>query len=143
MIDDVAEANFPVVVVTGASSGIGRETALRYAHRHARLVLASRSDETLQLVAEECRMEGATEVVVQATDIADADQVQRLFDTAIARFGGVDIAIQCAATTAFGRFEDLPVEIFDAVVRTNLLGAANVARCALIHFQSTGTGHLV
>jgi NAD(P)-dependent dehydrogenase (short-subunit alcohol dehydrogenase family) len=143
MSDAAAEVRRPVVVVTGASSGIGRETALRYAHRHARLVLASRSGETLQLVADECRTEGADEVVVQATDIAEADQVQRLFDTAIARFGRVDIAVQCAATTAFGRFENLPVDIFDAVVRTNLLGAANVARCALIHFQAPGTGHLV
>src|ERR1700759_4489360 len=103
MIDDVAEANFPVVVVTGASSGIGRETALRYAGRHGRLVLASRSDAVLQRVADECRAAGADEVIACATDISDAGQVSRLFDTAISRFGRIDIAVQCAATTAFGR----------------------------------------
>ncbi|TPG35654.1 SDR family NAD(P)-dependent oxidoreductase [Mycolicibacterium hodleri] len=131
------------VVVTGASSGIGRDTALRYASRHARLVLASRSRETLQTVANECLAAGAAAVLVQATDIAESDQVQRLFDTATARFGQLDIVIQCAAITAFSRFEDLPVAVFDSIVRTNLLGSANVARCALVHFQGTGTGHLV
>lgn len=132
-----------MVVVTGASSGIGRETALRYAGRHARLALAARSEETLQQVAEDCRAAGAAEVLVHATDIADAAQVQSLFDTAIARFGRVDIVVQCAAITAFGRFEDLPADVFDKVVRTNLFGSANVARCALVHFQARGAGHLV
>ena len=132
-----------VVVVTGASSGIGKETALRYASRHARIVLASRSTESLEPVAEACRAAGATDVMVQATDIADAAQVQSLFDTAVDRFGRVDVATQCAAITAFGRFEDLPVDVFDGIVRTNILGAANVARSALIHFQATGSGHLV
>ncbi len=132
-----------VVVVTGASSGIGRETALRYAAQYARLVLASRSEQALQLVAEECRTAGAAEVIVHATDISDARQVQQLFDTAVARFGHVDIAAQCAAVTAFGRFEDVPVDVFDGIVRTNVLGSANVARSALTHFQARGTGHLV
>lgn len=132
-----------MVVVTGASSGIGRDTALRYAARHARLALAARSEEALQSVAAECRLAGAAEVLVRSTDIADAVAVQNLFDAAIAAFGRIDIAIQCAAITAFGRFEDLPVDVFDGIVRTNLLGAANVARSALNHFRSTGTGHLV
>lgn len=132
-----------VVVVTGASSGIGRETALRYARRRAHLVLASRSDDTLQPVADECRAAGAAGVLVHPTDIADAGQVQKLFDTAVARFGRVDIAVQCAAITAFGRFEDLPVDVFDGIVTTNILGSANVARCALTHFQRSGRGHLV
>lgn len=137
------EPRSQVVMLTGASSGIGKDTALRFAGRQARLVLASRSEESLQLVASECRAAGAAEVIIVATDIADAAAVQNLFDTAVMRFGRIDIAIQCAATTAFGRFEDLPVDVFDGIVRTNLLGAANVARCALIHFQETGTGHLV
>lgn len=142
-MDEMEADASQVVVVTGASSGIGKETALRYAGRHAHLALASRSEESLQRVADECRKTGAAEVIVQATDIADAVQVQQLFDTAVARFGRVDVAAQCAAITAFGRFEDLPVDVFDEVVRTNLLGSANVARSALTHFQANGTGHLV
>jgi NAD(P)-dependent dehydrogenase (short-subunit alcohol dehydrogenase family) len=138
-----ADVTPEVVVVTGASSGIGRETALRYAGGHACLVLAARSEVNLQRVANECRAAGAADVLVHATDIADAEQVQSLFETAVTRFGGVDIVVQCAAITAFGRFEDLPVDVFEKVVRTNLFGAVNVARCALIQFQAQGAGHLV
>ncbi|MCZ8381287.1 SDR family NAD(P)-dependent oxidoreductase [Mycobacterium sp. CPCC 205372] len=132
-----------VVVITGASSGIGRETALHYARRHACLALASRSEDTLREVAEECRANGATAVLVQATDIADAGAVQELFDVTVTQFNRVDIAVQCAAITAFGRFEDVPVDVFDAVIKTNLIGASNVARSALRHFQERGSGHLV
>ena len=132
-----------VVVVTGASSGIGRDTALLFAGRHARLCLGSRSVDALERVAGECRKAGAADVVLQSTDIAEAAQVQKLFDLALARFGRVDIVAQCAALTAFGKFEDLPVDVFDTVVRTNLLGAANVARSALDHFRQRGAGHLV
>jgi len=132
-----------VIVITGASSGIGRETALRYARRRDRLVLASRTEETLREVAEECFAAGARDVVVQPTDIAETDEVQRLFDVAVDAFGRVDVAVQCAAVTAFGKFDDLPSDVFEAIIRTNLIGAANVARCALVHFKTRGDGHLV
>ncbi|GAB7070974.1 SDR family NAD(P)-dependent oxidoreductase [Mycobacterium hodleri] len=132
-----------IVVITGASSGIGRETALRCARRRDRVVLAARSEGMLREVAEECLAAGARDVVVQPTDIGEADEVQRLFDLAVDVFGGVDVAVQCAAVTAFGRFEDLPVDVFERIIRTNLIGAANVARCALVHFQARGDGHLV
>jgi NAD(P)-dependent dehydrogenase (short-subunit alcohol dehydrogenase family) len=133
----------PVVVITGASSGIGRQTALRYSARRARLVLGARSDGALRDVADECRAAGAAEVLVQPTDIGDSEQVQEMFGAAIDRFGHVDVAAQCAAITAFGRFEDLPVEVFDAIITTNLTGAANVARSALTHFRDRGAGQLV
>ena len=132
-----------VVIITGASSGIGKETALGYARRHARLALAARSEETLRRVAQECRTAGADDVFIHVTDIADAVQVDALFDAAVSRFGRIDIAAQCAAITAFGRFEDIPANVFEGIVRTNLLGSANVARSALIHFQEHGAGHLV
>jgi short-subunit dehydrogenase len=131
------------VVVTGASSGIGRETALRYASRGARLTLGARSEDLLQAVAEECRAAGASDVLVHTTDIAESAQVERLFEATTARFGRIDVAVQCAAITSFGRFEDVPVEVFDAIVRTNLLGSANVARSALRHFKEHDAGHLV
>ncbi|MEH3139301.1 MAG: SDR family NAD(P)-dependent oxidoreductase [Mycobacterium kyogaense] len=135
--------NARTVVITGASSGIGRETALRYSARGARLVLAARSERDLEDVAEQCRHAGAANVVVAPTDIGDADQVQRTFDLAVEAFGGIDVAAQCAAITAFGRFEDIPADVFDAIITTNLIGAANVARCALAHFRPRGRGQLV
>ena len=142
-IQSPGDTSSEVVVVTGASSGIGKETALLFAGRHARLSLGSRSEDALERVAGDCRKAGAGDVVIQSTDIAEADQVQELFDVTLARFGRIDIVAQCAALTAFGRFEDLPVDVFDTVVRTNLLGAANVARSALTHFRERGRGHLV
>jgi len=132
-----------VVVITGASSGIGRQTALRYSARRARLVLGARSEDGLGDVADECRAAGAADVIVMPTDIGDSEQVQQMFDVAVEAFGRVDVAAQCAAITAFGRFEDLPVEVFDAIITTNLIGAANVARSALAHFQDRGAGQLV
>ena len=141
--DPLACGTTQVVVVTGASSGIGRETALLFAGRHARLSLGSRSEAALELVADECRRAGAADVVVMSTDIAEAAQVQKLFDATLDRFGHIDVVAQCAALTAFGRFGDLPIEVFDTVVRTNLIGAANVARSSLAHFQVRGRGHLV
>jgi short-subunit dehydrogenase len=137
------EHSVEVVVVTGASSGIGKDTALRYAQRGARLALGARSEQRLQSVADECRAAGASEVLVRVTDISDADQVHGLFDAAVDRFSRIDIAVQCAAITAFGRFEDVPIEVFDTIIRTNLLGSANVARCALAHFRQHDAGHLV
>jgi NAD(P)-dependent dehydrogenase (short-subunit alcohol dehydrogenase family) len=131
------------VVVTGASSGVGRETALAFARRRARLVIASRSRESLEDVAAECLQAGASEVIVHPTDIADAEQVDALFTTAVDRFGGVDVAAQCAATTVFGRFDSVPPSVFEAVVRTNLIGGANVARSAMGVFETAGTGQLI
>ncbi|BBY29038.1 SDR family oxidoreductase [Mycolicibacterium sediminis] len=130
-------------MVTGASSGIGRETALRFARDHARIVLASRSEGPLREVARECRDAGAADVVLQSTDIAESNQVQRLFDMAVDRYGRVDVAVQSAANTAFGRFEDLPADAFEMIIRTNLLGSANVARSALAEFRAKRVGHLV
>lgn len=143
MSSQTADHGPDVVIVTGASSGIGKETAIGYARLGTRLVLAARRDATLRDVAKDCFAAGAADVLVHATDIANADEVQGLFDEALARFGRIDITVQCAGITAFGRFEDVPVEVFDTVVRTNLLGAANVARCALTYFQSRQQGHLV
>jgi short-subunit dehydrogenase len=137
------ELQSEVVVVTGASSGIGEQTALRYAGRGAHLVLAARNEEQLERVAEACRAAGGGTVLVQATDIGVAAEVDKLFELAADRFGRIDIAVQSAAITAFGRFEDIPVEVFDNIIRTNLIGAANVARSALGFFRERRTGHLV
>ncbi|MBO0681289.1 SDR family NAD(P)-dependent oxidoreductase [Mycolicibacterium sp. S2-37] len=131
-----------VVVVTGASSGIGKETALRFAGRGARLVLAARNEDALQRVADECLEAGARGVLLHRTDIADHADVEALFGVATA-FGPIDIVVQSAAITAFGRFEDVPPDVFDSIVRTNIIGSANVARCALTHFHQAGSGHLI
>lgn len=107
---DATDARAPVTLIAGASSGIGRETALLYAQRGARLVLASRSWEALNDVAAVCLRTGAADVLVHVTDLTDRRQVQALFDAALARYGQVDIVISSVGVVAFGRFVDVPLK---------------------------------
>ena len=131
------------VLITGASSGIGRETALRYASRGARLLLAARGRANLEKIAGECLEAGAAEALVHAVDIGESDGVEALFADAADRLGGLDIVVQNAAVAGFGRFADVPSDVFDAIIRINVIGAANVARAALAHFRARGHGQLV
>ena len=131
-----------VVLVTGASSGIGRATALALADRGDSVVLCSRSVPALQEVAAACRTRGAEAQVVPA-DVGDRSSVEALFDEAAQRFGRIDSVVHAAAVLAYGRFEDVPAEVFDQVQVTNVLGTANVARAALAHFREHDGGSLV
>ncbi|MDX5432585.1 MAG: SDR family NAD(P)-dependent oxidoreductase, partial [Halomonas sp.] len=89
-----------VVVITGASSGIGRATAHAFAQEGATLVLASRREQALQETLQECERLGGRGIVVP-TDVGDAEQVERLCDTAVARYGRVDVWVNNAAVTLF------------------------------------------
>jgi NAD(P)-dependent dehydrogenase (short-subunit alcohol dehydrogenase family) len=128
------------VLITGASSGIGRETALAFADEGSRVALAARSDEALHEVASECRRRGAADVLVRATDISDRVQVEQLFAQAVAQFGELDVVVQNASVAAFGRFVDVPADVFDMVIKINVVGASNVARTTLKCFHEGG-GH--
>jgi NAD(P)-dependent dehydrogenase (short-subunit alcohol dehydrogenase family) len=135
-------SNDRVVLITGASSGIGRAAARAFAGQGARLVLASRSPVSLAAVEHECVAEGG-EAYVVATDVADRDAVEALFDKAVERYGRVDAVVHSAAAVAYGRFDEVPAAVFDQVMQTNLIGTANVSRVALQLFQSQGGGSLV
>ena len=128
-----------VVVVTGASSGIGRAAAIRFAAAGDSLVLVARGREGLDEVASEI----ATESLTLTADIRLGADVERVADEAVARFGRIDVWVDSAAVMAYGRFEDIPAEVFDRVVSTDLLGPANVARAALRQFRRQGRGTLI
>ncbi|MCM0676704.1 SDR family NAD(P)-dependent oxidoreductase [Micromonospora phytophila] len=130
------------VVITGATSGIGRATAGAFAARGDRLVLAARSPTTLAEVREECRAAGA-EVLDVPTDVTGDGELAKLADAAIERFGGIDVWVHTAAVMAYGRFEEIPERVFEHVVRTDLLASAAAARVALRHFRATGGGTLI
>lgn len=130
------------VVITGASSGIGRATARLYADDGARLVLAGRDEGTLEAVAVECRDRGATAIAVP-TDVSSEADVDRLADAAVERFGGIDVWVGNASLYSFGTFEQTPSEVFDRLIDVNLLGQVYGARAALRVFRHQGRGVLV
>jgi NAD(P)-dependent dehydrogenase (short-subunit alcohol dehydrogenase family) len=131
-----------VVVVTGASSGIGRAAACALAREGARLALAARAEATLRAVGEECARLGA-EVLTVVTDVRDEAAVEELATRTEERFGRIDVWVNNAAVMAYGRFEEIPAEIFRAVIETNVLGMAHGARAALPRFRRQERGTLI
>lgn len=109
------------VVITGASSGIGRETAIRFAERGASVVLAARSEQALNEVARACETAGGR-VRVVVTDVAEAEQVMRLADEAVAWTGRIDTWINDAAVSSYGTVEESSLEEIERVIRVDLLG---------------------
>jgi short-subunit dehydrogenase len=132
-----------LVVVTGASSGIGRATAHRLAARGDRLVLMARSLEPLQDTATECMDAGAAGADVISVDVTDGPAVGAAFERVRRERGRIDAVVQSAGVAAYGRFEQVPEEVFEGVVRTNVFGAANVARSALPAMRADDHGTLV
>ena len=131
------------VIVTGASSGIGRATALELAGRGDRLVLLARGKQALEEAAEEVRTAGAGEVVVAAVDVNDEGALRQVVDDAVGRWGRLDAVVHAAQVMAYGRVEDVPAEVYQTVVDTSLHGTANLARAVIPRFRSQGRGSLV
>jgi short-subunit dehydrogenase len=131
-----------VVVLTGASSGIGRATAHAFARQGADLVLAARGREALEDVADECRQAGAR-VMVVPTDVTDADAVRDLARTAIRHFGGIDVWVNNVGVGAVGRFDQVPAEAHRRVIEANLIGHMNGAHAVVPHFRNRACGTLI
>jgi NAD(P)-dependent dehydrogenase (short-subunit alcohol dehydrogenase family) len=131
------------VLITGASSGIGRATAGELAGRGAQLVLVARGRESLNEVAEEARAAGAAAAMVCPADVLDEDAFRAAVETAVDRFGRLDAVIHSAQVMAYGTVEELPREVFERVVETAVHGTASVARVVLPLFRKQGAGHLV
>lgn len=139
MTDDLPRT----VLITGASSGIGRAAAHRLAAEGANLVLASRSETALEQARQECVSRGAGDVLVVPTDVGDRKAVESLFDRAIDTYDRIDGVVHSAAVVAYGQFTEIPADVFDQSLQTNVTGLANVARSALDHFAEGTGGSLV
>jgi short-subunit dehydrogenase len=131
-----------VVVITGASSGIGRATALEFARQGAKLALAARSRENLERTADKCRKSGAN-VLTVPTDVSQENEVQGLAERAVERFGHIDVWINNAGVGLFSRFDHAPEEEYRQVIETNLFGAIYGARAALTQFRRNNSGILI
>jgi short-subunit dehydrogenase len=131
-----------VIVITGASTGIGRAAALKFARQGATVVVTSRREQTLRLLAEQCEQLGGRALAIPA-DVTDQQGIQTLARRVIETFGKIDIWINNAAVTLFSRFEDSPPEAYRRVIETNLFGCVHGARAALPYFREQGSGILI
>jgi NAD(P)-dependent dehydrogenase (short-subunit alcohol dehydrogenase family) len=132
-----------VVLVTGASSGIGEATAELAARRGDHLVLLARGSVALERVAAGCDDLGAASTTVSAVDMADDDAVRRAVADAVTRHGRLDVVVGSAGVVAYGRLQDVPAAVFDGVLDTNLKGSVNLVRHVLPVLREQGTGSLV
>jgi short-subunit dehydrogenase len=131
-----------VVVITGASQGIGRGTALEMAARGASVVAAARNEQALgELVRQVEGRGGRAEAVV--TDVADAEQVDRLAQRAVERFGRIDTWVNNAAVSVYAAVEQLEPDEMERLMRVNLLGTMFGARAAIPHLRDAGGGTIV
>lgn len=130
------------VVITGASSGIGRAAALAFARRGAFVTLAARRADALDDLAWECRGLGAKALAVP-TDATDPEAVFRLAEAAQAAFGGIDVWINNAGSGVFGPYQDAPLDLHRRTVELNLLGGMYGAYAVLPIFLRQGHGTLI
>ena len=130
------------VLVTGASSGIGRETALAFAAVGSNVVLLARRAKLLGKVAAEARKLGAATLVASA-DVTEAAAVTAAFRKAVKRFGAVDIVVNNAGVLIPSKVEDLRAADLQRMLDVNLFGAMHVMQAAVRVMREQGHGHIV
>ncbi|QKV67839.1 SDR family NAD(P)-dependent oxidoreductase [Streptomyces harbinensis] len=132
-----------VVVITGASSGVGRACAQRFAARGWTVVLAGRRAAELEEVARRCRRRRRARALAVPTDVTDPTAVDELARRALAEYGRIDMWVNSAAVAAFGPLESVPPAVVRGVLDTGVLGYVHGARAALAAMRAQGSGTLV
>lgn len=124
------------VVITGASSGIGRALAYEFAGRGANVVLGARHEEQLKSIAADLERFGIRTAVC-ATDVTKADDCRRLIDTAVEHFGGIDILICNAGISMRALFDDVELEVLHRLMDVNFWGTVYCTKFALPYIQQS------
>src|SRR5687767_5786631 len=129
--------NEQVMVITGASSGIGLTTARMAAERGAKLVLASRNDEALEKLTDEINSSGG-EAVFVAADVGIEGDVKKIAAEALNKFGGFDTWVNNAGVSVYGKIEEVPIEDMRQIFETNFWGVVYGSLVAAEHLKSAG-----
>lgn len=131
-----------VVVITGASSGLGEATARHLAARGAAVVLGARRTDKLEQIAADIRAAGGKAEVV-ATDVTRKEQVQALIDTAVRVFGRVDVLINNAGLMSIAPMDEVKTDEWDRMIDINVKGLLYGIAAALPQFRKQNSGHFI
>jgi NADP-dependent 3-hydroxy acid dehydrogenase YdfG len=131
-----------VVVITGASSGLGEAAARLLAQRGAKLMLAARREARLRAVSDEIDQAGGT-VTYRVTDVTDRAQVRRLADAALERYGRIDVLVNNAGLMPLSPLDLLKVDEWDRMIDVNIKGVLYGIAAVLPHMRSRKQGHII
>ncbi|MEW6131137.1 MAG: SDR family oxidoreductase [Acidobacteriota bacterium] len=129
-------------IITGATSGIGRETALEFARSGVRVIVAGRRKARLAEVVREIETKGGEALAVQ-TDVAEQKQVERLIEKSLKHFGQIDTLVNNAGVGVAARFDELSLEDFRRVMEINFWGAVYACKAALPVMKSQKSGGVI
>jgi 3-oxoacyl-[acyl-carrier protein] reductase len=132
-----------VAIVTAASTGLGKATAMELAAEGARLVISSRREYELRSAADEIKSSTGADILAIAGDVTDEDHVRELVSETTKEFGSVDIVVANAGGPPAGFFDDFSAEHYRQAVELNLISTINLCRVAVPHMRKRGRGRIV
>jgi NADP-dependent 3-hydroxy acid dehydrogenase YdfG len=131
-----------VVVITGASSGLGEATARLLGKHGATVVLAARRTDRIKALANEINEAGGKALAI-ATDVTDREQTQELVDTAVEKFGKIDVMLNNAGLMPLAPLEKLKTDEWDRMIDVNIKGVLNGIAAALPYMKQQKSGHFI
>jgi hypothetical protein len=131
-----------VVVITGASSGIGEAAAEKFAKKGANIVLVARRKDKLEQVKKKLS-KYPIEILVQVCDVSDKQQVKQMSETVIDTFSQIDVLVNNAGFVIYGKVEELSIEDIESQMQTNYFGMINCTKYFLPYFLKQNSGHMV